>query len=118
MRSELIHEAIREFPRDGALPAHRLVRLAAGVLALSGASDLDALGATVGDYPAAVPLTPSVARVAMRSAASTYLVEASGAVMPGVVYQAASGKVASSGTVVAGVAVTGGTDVPVEIMPR
>lgn len=113
MRTQLIEETIRDFPADGTLPPNRLVRLSSGVLALAGATSADVLGATVGG----VGIDAPNGSVAMRSSSSSYLVEANGAVTEGIVYQAADGKIASSGTVEAGVALEGGTDVAVEIMP-
>ena len=113
MRYETPPTVAKYIPISGALPANRLVRLNGGGLALAGDADSDVLGATPCDIAAADPSGP----VLMRSAAQTYRVLASGSVSQGTVYQAANGMIASSGTVVAGVALEAGTDVPVEVMP-
>ncbi|WP_425397482.1 hypothetical protein [Aeoliella sp.] len=112
MRAELISESVRHFPVSAKVPRNRLVRLSSGEPVLAGATDEDVIGAGQG-WNTSAPY----GRVAMRSASSSYLVEASGEVTEGVVYQAANGMVASSGTVVAGVALEGGTDEPVQVMP-
>ncbi|TWT76093.1 hypothetical protein Pla123a_28820 [Posidoniimonas polymericola] len=114
-RLEELTEPLAWFPASERLPGARLVRLdGSGELALAAAASTDVIAATLpsdalhGDGPT---------RVAMRSAAAVLVVEASGEVTLGAVYQAADGKVAASGTVRVGVAITAATDDVVRVVP-
>lgn len=84
------------FPVDASVAGitNRIVKLASGVLALCGASDANALGV----------MRAGNGMTRVRGIAE---IEASGAISAGnIAYQAASGKVASSGTVRVGVALS------------
>lgn len=107
-----LHDGVQRYATDGALPAHRIVKLGSdGFPDLAGAADENSIGVTRGAVDAATDSNrgPSIA---LRNNPGLKLVEvAAGASLePGDVgYQAANGMLSDSGTVRAGVCHTGGT---------
>lgn len=95
--------ATRSFTAGAALSQYRRVRLDSGVLAYAGASDADCIGTLSRDTFAA----SEVVSVRLRNAEGTHRLIASGVIAAGAaVYAAANGKVADSGTVLVGEALT------------
>jgi hypothetical protein len=111
-----VHAPTKAFTAGGALEQYRQVRLATGVLAYAGDSDTDALGFL--DAPAFA--AGDIVAVRLRTAEGTVIGIASEAISAGgTCYAAASGKVASTGTVVVGVAINAATanGDQIEILP-
>lgn len=114
-RFERTMEPLRRLPASERLPGGRLIRLGSGSAPeLAGASSTDVIGASV---PSDSLHAVDAVRIAMRSAVASMFIEGSGAVTLGPVFQAADGKVASSGSVRFGVAITEATDDLVEVVP-
>ena len=103
-------EPTPRFATAGSIAANRIVKLASdGTLSLAGAADENAIGATTVGAATGLNTGPPVH---LKTAPGVALVEVAAAVTitrGNVAYQAASGKVADTGTVRAGVAITGGT---------
>lgn len=100
---------------NGALAANLRVKYPSGTLALAGASDVAVGTVEVATFTGAV-----LCAVRLRSAQGTRKMVASEAITVGAtVYAAASGKVASSGTVYEGIAITaaGANGDVIEVMP-
>jgi len=96
----------KTFTAGAAMGERLLVIVSSGVLALAGATDANVVGATT--RPAFA--SGDKIDVALVTKQGTVELVAAGAITAGAtVYQAASGKVASTGTVVVGIALTGAT---------
>lgn len=98
---QYVRAPVKTFTAGAALAQYRRVRLSAGVLAYAGASDTDALGEMAVDSFA----SGDVVGVTLHNAQGTKIMVASAAISAGAgVYAAADGKIASSGTVLVGLA--------------
>jgi hypothetical protein len=92
----------RTFPVSGAISKYLRVKLAAGVLALAGSTDLE-----LGNTDASSYSTDTALAVRLRTAEGTQIFVASEAITAGnTAYAAANGKVAATGTIAIGVALT------------
>ncbi|MFO0791930.1 MAG: hypothetical protein U0805_20910 [Pirellulales bacterium] len=106
-------EPAQRFPTGASsIAANRIVKLASdNTLALAGASDENAIGVTRGACAANAPLDSGSLVTLFSNGGGEYVEVAAGETVTrgNVVYQAASGKVAATGTVRAGIAGSSGT---------
>lgn len=98
-------DPVKTFTCNGALGKHLRVKLTAGVLALAGTTDLE-----IGTMAAATFAGETAGAVRLRTAQGTDIFVASEAITAGnTAYAGANGKVAATGTVALGVALTAAT---------
>ena len=117
MMASIVEGRTRTFQAGAAIGQHRRVRLSSGKLALAGAADADGLGTAAREAFAA----DEYISVHLRNSQGTFLMVANGAITAGVeVFAAASGKIAATGTVSLGHALTAATadNDLVEVLPN
>jgi len=113
--SQYVHAPIRQFTAAATRAAHLRVYSNSGTLATAGASNM-----SIGVQEIESLATTDVVPVRLRTAEGTVKMTAAGAISAGnPVYAAAGGKVASSGTIVEGIALEAATanDDIIEVMP-
>jgi hypothetical protein len=109
------------FPTDGALAANRLVKLGSdGFPDLADDDDTNVIGSTLNSAAGAADINRGVV-VALKSKAGVLEVEVAGGetiTRGDLAFQATGGMIAAAGTIVAGIALVGGTAGQlVEILP-